>query len=78
MTWRWIVPILFAIAVIEAAAGLAAYDSGTWNLTHTEVLHRWDAVREVCLVFMPIFLGGVVLLVGLFIAMLEWASRGRR
>lgn len=78
MNWRWIAPPLVVVAAIEAIFALAAYGSGTWNLQHTEVLHRWDAVREVCLIFVPMFLGGCALFVGLVIASMEWASRGGR
>jgi hypothetical protein len=78
MNWRWIVPAVFALAAIEVTVGWMAYSSGTWNLHHTEVLYRWDAVREVCLIFAPIILGGVAVFGGLFFLLLGWAAGGRR
>lgn len=78
MNWRWIVSVLIGFAFIEVTAGCAAYGSSTWNLGHTEVLTGWDAVRLVCLVFVPLMLLGLGVFGALLIAALQWASGGRR
>lgn len=78
MNWRWSVPVAFALTAIEAVAGVAAYNTKTWNWERTEVLTGWPAVRLVCLAYCPALI--VVLAVGLtvFVTLLEWASRGRK
>lgn len=78
MNWRWIIPTALAFAFIEFVAGIAAYSSATWNFQRTEVLTGWAAVREVCLIFMPLTLGGCAVFLVLFIAALNWANRGDR
>ena len=78
MNWRWIVPGLLIFGLIEVLMGIAAYGSNTWNLSHTEVLTGWAAVREVCLVFMPLFFGPVLVFGALIWLALVWASGGRR
>jgi hypothetical protein len=78
MNWRWIIPAALALAAVEALAGLAAYSSMTWNLRHTEVLTGWAAVREVCLVFMPLTVGILAVGSGLVALAVRWAWRGRR
>jgi hypothetical protein len=75
---RWIVPVALALAVIEIPMGVAAYGSKTWNLSHTEVLTGWPAVREVCLVFVPLFVVPVLLGAAVLAAAISWAMRGGR
>lgn len=78
MNWRWIVPAAFGLGCLELFMGISAYGSKTWNLGHTAVLTGWPAVREVCLVFTPLILAGLVIFSALFMATLDWAMRGRR
>lgn len=78
MNWRWIVPAVLALAIIDGVSGLAAYHSATWNFSHTEVLYGWDGVRYVSLVMVPTFIGGILAAVWLVLAAVMWASRGGR
>jgi hypothetical protein len=75
MSWRWIVPALALFAVIELTMGILAYNTPSWNLSHTEAVSGWAGVREVCLLFVPIFLGIVLLGAFLVGVAVLWARR---
>jgi hypothetical protein len=78
MNWRWTVPVLLGVALLELGAGVMAYNTSTWDLSHTEVLTGWAAVREVCLVFVPLFLAAVLPVAGLLLLAVGWSMRGGR
>jgi hypothetical protein len=71
--WRLLVPLALLLAFVDVVSGFAAYSSSTWNWSHTEVLTHWAAVREVCLVFFPIFTGALLVGGGLVALTLRWA-----
>lgn len=78
MNWRWTAVAAAAFAIFEILMGFAAYGSSTWNHDHTEVLTRWAAVREVCLIFAPAFTATIGLSATLLVAAIRWAMRGDR
>jgi hypothetical protein len=73
MNWRWAVPALVGLTLIDTLMGFAAYTTTTWTGSR-EVTH-WAAVRIVCLEWFPITIGCLALAGGLLVALCTWAMR---